>query len=107
MSSSTKKIEWTRSDDRAAGTHADADAVHIAGWWQWFFSYVLRLKIPRALCGESLEADPGRPDPLESGAPLCPRCVELAGWGPDEIDRHADVPGYWLWLPDYFTRGTR
>jgi len=67
-----------------------SDSAHIVGWWQWVLGDVLRLKIPRGLCGESLAADTGRPDPSEN-APLCQHCLELnAGW------RLEAVPGYWL-----------
>lgn len=54
------------------------EVVHIVGWWQWFFDMVLRIKVPRALCGESLAGDPDLPDPSAIGAPMCSRCVELA-----------------------------
>ncbi len=67
--------------------HRSGEVVHIVGRWQSFLDRVLRLKVPRALCGESLEGDPDRPDPMEIGAPMCARCVELSGATSDEIDQ--------------------
>lgn len=54
------------------------EPVHIVGWWQSLFDRVLRIKAPRALCGELLIADPDRPGPSPDG-PLCPVCVERGG----------------------------
>lgn len=71
---------------KTATGNAD-EVVHIVSWWQWFLDMVLRLKVPRALCGESLAGDPDRPDPMASGAPMCTRCVELSGTSPDEINQ--------------------
>lgn len=61
------------------------DLVHIVGDVQYWLDR-LGLKIPRALCGELLVADQDRPDPAELGAPVCPRCAELAGWDVIRID---------------------
>jgi hypothetical protein len=38
----------------------------------------LRLKVPRALCGELLIADPDQSGPSPD-SPLCARCAELGG----------------------------
>lgn len=59
-----------------ASGNAD-EVVHIVSWWQWFLDMVLRLKVPRALCGESLAGDPDLPDPAAIGAPMCARCLAL------------------------------
>ncbi|MCV7137670.1 hypothetical protein [Mycolicibacterium fortuitum] len=74
----------TTTDSAANGAPAASTAsgnadevVHIVSWWQWFLDMVLRLKVPRALCGESLAGDPDLPDPAAAGAPMCARCFEL------------------------------
>lgn len=80
--------EPRRGPAPAPATGGADDVVHIVGWWQWFLDRVLRLKVPRAFCGESLAAvDLARPDPLETGAPLCTRCVDISGITPDAINR--------------------
>jgi len=91
---SNSVIAGTRGNGSTAGAPAPItragtadEVVHIVGWWQWFLDMVLRLKVPRALCGESLKGDPDRPDPMTIGAPWCTRCVELSGITPEEIDR--------------------
>lgn len=71
----------------AAATGNADEVVHIVSWWQWLLDMVLRLKVPRALCGVSLAGDPDRPDPMAAGAPLCARCVELSGTTPDEVNQ--------------------
>jgi hypothetical protein len=58
----------------------DYDLMHIVGAVQHWLDR-LGLKVPRALCGELLVGDPDRPDPGETGAPVCPRCAEIAGLG--------------------------
>jgi hypothetical protein len=84
---------------------AEDGCFHIVGWWQWVFGDVLkflRLTTPRGLCGASLEGDPDRPDPAETNAPDCQRCVDLnAGW------RTEMVPGYWVGALPWFSRGQR
>jgi hypothetical protein len=109
MSSSTS-IARTRGDDATTAAPAPDnsvgaadDVVHIVGWWQALLGDVLRLKVPRALCGESLECGPAEEPNLPDGAPLCPRCVWLNGGAPG--DRR--VPSYWVWRPDFFSRRTR
>lgn len=74
-----------RSDDRAVAATAPEgieedpyDVIHIVDWWQDVMGRVLRLKVPRALCGESLEEDLDRPGP-SAGSPSCRRCAELNG----------------------------
>lgn len=54
------------------------DVMHIVGDFQHWLDR-LGLKIPRALCGVSLEGDPARPDP-GIDAPTCLLCAEIAGW---------------------------
>lgn len=53
--------------------------VHTVSVLQWVVADLLRLKIPRALCGERLIADPNRPDPMDIGAPRCPACAAITG----------------------------
>jgi hypothetical protein len=48
--------------------------IHIVSTTQWLLD-LLRLKIPRTLCGASLIGDPDKPDP-GFNAPTCPRCLE-------------------------------
>lgn len=75
--------DLTTADSAANGAPASTacsnadEVVHIVSWWQWFLDMVLRLKVPRALCGESLAGDPDLPDPAAVGAPMCARCFEL------------------------------
>ena len=63
--------------------------LHTVSWWEHLTAGVLRWRIPRALCGQSLEADPDQPDVTPSSPP-CPtcqarnRCTDLR-W----------VPGQW------------
>lgn len=52
-------------------TGAVTDYTHIAGNRDYVLD-VLRLKIPRALCGVSLAGYPG-----EAGGDLCPQCAAL------------------------------
>ena len=81
-------IHQVKEPQPAATATGNADeVVHIVSWWQWFLDMVLRLKVPRALCGVSLAGDPDRPDPMTAGAPLCTRCVELSGATSDEVDQ--------------------
>jgi hypothetical protein len=87
MALDTTSDQITAAPAPVASTGTADDVVHIVGWWQWFLDMVLKLKVPRALCGESLEGDPDRPDPMELGAPWCARCVELDGATPDDIER--------------------
>jgi len=47
--------------------------IHVTGWWQGLLES-LRIKVPRALCGESLIAQPGEPE-LGPDAPVCPACL--------------------------------
>jgi hypothetical protein len=49
----------------------DSAFLHVAGFWQGLLDR-LRIKVPRALCGASLIAEPGDPDPLDLLA--CPKC---------------------------------
>lgn len=67
------------SNPPAARARADDDTrVHIVGFVRHWLDR-LKLKIPRALCGVSLEGDPDKPDPGPD-APLCPDCVALEPW---------------------------
>jgi hypothetical protein len=82
--------EWTQVPCTAPGSSTntgDDDDVHDVSWLEWFLGDVLRVKVPRARCGVLLAADPDRPDPMALGAPMCPRCAELAGYDQDDIDR--------------------
>lgn len=65
----------------------DDQFVHDVSWLEWFLGDVLRVKIPRSRCGEPLVGDPDRPDPMDFGAPMCPRCAELAGYDQADTDR--------------------
>jgi hypothetical protein len=67
---------WAEPRD-AAGQD---DFVHDVTWLEWLLGDVLRVKIPRARCGVLLLGDPDRPDPIDLGAPMCPRCAELGGY---------------------------
>lgn len=64
-------------DTRLAASDGDDNYVHIVSYTQWLLDR-LRLKIPRALCGASLIGDPDKPDPMDLGAPTCPKCKELS-----------------------------
>lgn len=55
------------------------DLVHIVGWWQWLVGDVLRLVIPRALCGESMAVDPSQDALSEPAESHCPRCLAISG----------------------------
>lgn len=59
---------------RAGGD--DGEYLHIVSYWEWLIADVLRLRIPRSLCGVVLIEDPDR-RPTQSTDPLCPRCVEI------------------------------
>ncbi len=54
----------------------DDEYAHIVSYWEWLIADVLRLRIPRSLCGVVLIEDPDR-RPTQSTDPLCPRCVEI------------------------------
>jgi hypothetical protein len=54
---------------------------HTVGGLQHWLSR-LRIKVPRALCGESLGLPPGTP-PLPSGAPDCPKCLDRRLFAPN------------------------
>lgn len=69
------------------GHHPDYN--HIVGWFRWWVARLLR-RVPRALCGELLCADPDRPD-VPPDAPFCPVCLERNGSAPVQ-----HIPGYWL-----------
>jgi hypothetical protein len=60
------------------------DVVHIVGALGRFLDWI-GVKVPRALCGELLVAEPGRPDPDDRAAPICPRCAEIARWDAAKI----------------------
>jgi hypothetical protein len=62
---------------RTAPSDGDDNYLHIVSFTQWVLDKVLRVKVPRALCGVLLVADLDKPDPLESNAPTCPRCKAL------------------------------
>lgn len=77
--------------------HVGDDVLHIVGWWQDVMGRVLRLKVPRALCGESLAAGPDRPDLDIEVASTCSRCLALNGRrGGEET---VPVPSYRLLHP--------
>lgn len=63
--------------DGDTNVHDDTH-VHIVGFVQHWLDR-LQLKIPRALCGVSLEGDPGKPGPGPD-APVCPDCAALEAW---------------------------
>jgi|GEM_PF-6302893 len=54
------------------------NVAHIVGWWQHLLDW-LGLKVPRALCGQSLEGAPDGSDDPGPSAPVCPQCAALAG----------------------------
>lgn len=61
----------------AEADHAERQArerIHVVGRWQHFLS-VLRIRVPRALCGASLAAGPDEPGP-GPGSPGCPACLD-------------------------------
>jgi hypothetical protein len=66
--------------------HDDPEPSHIVGRWQEFLDR-LRLKVPRALCGELLVADPDQPGPTPD-SPLCPRCAEKGRTRGQFVDTH-------------------
>jgi hypothetical protein len=53
-------------------TRPGQEFTHIVGNFQHFLDRA-RIRIPRALCGASLVAEPGEPD-LGPDAPVCPDC---------------------------------
>lgn len=82
-------ISDLRDRDAAAvaqeGVEVDPyDAIHIVGRWQDLLGRILRLKVPRALCGELLDEDPDRPG-LTEDSPECRRCAELHGSQPTKM----------------------
>lgn len=58
----THQVKEPQPAPAAATGNAD-EVVHIVSWWQWFLDVVLRLKVPRALCGVKPR---GRPRPARS-----------------------------------------
>jgi hypothetical protein len=66
----------------------EGNALHIVGAVQHYLGR-FGVKIPRALCGVSLEDTPDRPE-ASPDAPTCPMCSQLDG---SEGGRF--VPGYW------------
>ncbi|WP_454231310.1 hypothetical protein [Mycolicibacterium fortuitum] len=78
-------IRDLRDGVSAVAAHEDLeddpyDVVHIVGWWQDVMGRILRLKVPRALCGELLVEDPDRPGP-SADSPGCRLCRSLNGEG--------------------------
>ncbi|MEU4841730.1 hypothetical protein [Nocardia testacea] len=71
--SQSKTVVWSRR-----ALHAD-EYLHMVSRWEWFIADVLRLRIPRSLCGVLLIGDPAVPDPLAVGAPPCPHCERATG----------------------------
>ena len=67
----------TETEPRPQTDTGDGEVAHIVGRWQSILD-TLRLKIPRALCGVLLIADPDRPGPNRN-SPICPRCAEING----------------------------
>ena len=69
----------------------DDDVIHMVGVLEGIIADTRRLKTPRALCGVLLLGDPDRPDPMDLGAPPCPRCRDIArrryGDAPDSTGR--------------------
>lgn len=55
----------------------DDEYLHIVSYREWLVADVLRLKIPRALCGVLLIQDPDK-RPTLSTDPSCPRCLTIA-----------------------------
>ncbi|MFE3229853.1 hypothetical protein [Nocardia sp. NPDC059228] len=78
------------AESAADGRNPDEGYLHIVGWWEHLTAGVLRWRIPRALCGQSLEGDPDRPDPTPD-TPLCPACL-ARGNGRTAVHW---VPGEW------------
>lgn len=78
-------LDAVLGSESAAVDTGDDDVVHDVSWLEWFLDVVLQVKIPRARCGVRLVGNPDRPDPFDIGAPLCPRCAELAGYDEDWI----------------------
>ena len=68
----------TQPEVEAQLSLGDGDVVHIVGHVQHWLDR-LGAKVPRALCGFLLVADPDRADPMDLGAPDCPKCVRLNG----------------------------
>jgi hypothetical protein len=84
-------VSGTATASQCDDSGANFDVLHIVGWWESLLDRVLRLKVPRALCGELLGGDPDHPDPTPD-SPMCPRCTHLAGPG----SCCSFVPGHWL-----------
>lgn len=64
-----------QTDTRLAPSNGDDNYLHIVNFTQWVLDKVLRVKVPRALCGVLLVADLDMPDPLAVNAPTCPKCA--------------------------------
>lgn len=67
--STTVAVAAADLDQSQAG---DDEVLHIVTNLEWFLADVLRLWIPRPLCGASLLTDDDQDD--ESDLPVCPRC---------------------------------
>ncbi|MFE4460220.1 hypothetical protein ACFROC_22935 [Nocardia tengchongensis] len=82
----TTKPAESPADDR----NPDEGYLHTVGWWEHLTAGVLRWRIPRALCGQSLAADPDQPE-VTPASPPCPACQAR--------NRHTGalhwVPGQW------------
>jgi hypothetical protein len=65
-----------QTDTRLAPSISDDNYIHIVGDIQYWLDR-LGLKVPRALCGVLLVADPDRADPMHLGAPNCSNCERL------------------------------
>ncbi|WP_433734892.1 hypothetical protein ACQP0C_41770 (plasmid) [Nocardia sp. CA-129566] len=92
--------ETVYPDPQPAANEPEYD--HIVGWWESVSASLLRWappllrRVPRALCGEPMWANPDRLDqPLYPETPYCPACLEVDGRDPDTIAAHTKhVRGY-------------
>jgi hypothetical protein len=55
----------------------DDEYRHVVGKWQTW-AYILLRRVPRALCGLVMVADPDRPS-IGPDAPGCPACLARSG----------------------------
>jgi hypothetical protein len=64
-----------QTDTRPAHSDGDDWVIHDVSKLQWLLGDVLCVKIPRARCGASLVAEPGKTYPNPGEAPTCPKCL--------------------------------
>ncbi len=68
----------TPAAEAAPANPGNSDEVlHIVGWLQDILGRVLRIKVPRSLCGASLLADLDTAGPGHGRSPHCAQCLAI------------------------------